>query len=71
MSGAEKTAAYRQRLRGRRLREIRLLVPDTRDPHIRAELKREIALLRDHPSSKEGEAFVEATLADVKGWTAP
>jgi hypothetical protein len=34
MSGAEKTRAYRERLRSRGLREIRLFVPDTRDPEM-------------------------------------
>jgi Protein of unknown function (DUF3018) len=71
MSGAERSRTYRERLRSRGLREIRLIVPDARDPKLREELRRDVRALKGHPSNREGEEFVEAALADIEGWTAP
>ena len=65
-SGAQKMAEYRQRKRAQGLRQITLWVPDTRTPEFRESLRREAALLRNHPSTKEGEEFVEAALADLE-----
>ncbi len=65
-SAAQKMADYRKRKRALGLRQITLWVPDTRSPEFRERLRREAALLRDHPSTKEGEEFVEAALADLE-----
>lgn len=64
-SSAEKMVDYRKRKREQGLRQITLWVPDMRDPKVRESLRREAGLLRDHPSTKEGEEFVEAALADL------
>lgn len=64
-SAKKKVAAYRRRLREQGLRPLQLWVPDLRDPAIREQLKEEARRLRSHPSSAEGEAFVDAALADL------
>jgi Protein of unknown function (DUF3018) len=64
-SSAQKMADYRKRKQAQGLRQITLWVRDTRDPGVRDSLRREAKLLRDHPSTKEGEEFVEAALADL------
>jgi hypothetical protein len=60
-----KVSAYRQRLRAKGLRPIQLWVPDLRDPQVRALLEEEARRVRGHPSAAEGEAFVDAALADL------
>jgi hypothetical protein len=65
-----KTQRYRARLRAQGLRPIQLWVPDTRDPAVCQAIRRDVAALRGHPSSREGDEFVEAALADLEGWTA-
>lgn len=64
----EKMADYRARLRAQGLRPVQFWVPDLRDPEQRERLRRSIALVRDHPSSAEGNRFAEAALAEVEGW---
>ncbi len=71
MSNAERSRAYRERLRSAGLGEIRLAVLDTRDSKVRGKLRREVRALKGHPSSREGEGFVEAALADAQNWTPP
>jgi hypothetical protein len=61
----EKVSAYRRRLREQGLRPVQLWVPDLRDPEIREQLKEEARRLRNHPSTAEGEMFVDAALADL------
>jgi len=61
----QKVSAYRRRLRERGLRPVQLWVPDLRDPAIREQLKEEARRLRNHPSTAEGEAFVDAALTDL------
>jgi hypothetical protein len=63
-----KMANYRGRLRARRLRPIQVWVPDLRDAEVRDRLRRDAALVRGHPSTAEGDAFVDAALADLADW---
>lgn len=60
-----KVSAYRRRLRERKLRPLQIWVPDLRDPDVLADLQAEVRMLRNHPSTLEGEAFVEAALSDL------
>jgi hypothetical protein len=63
-----KMAAYRDRLRARGLRPVQLWVADLRDDHVREQLRRDAALVRGHASTAEGDAFVDAALADLADW---
>jgi hypothetical protein len=65
MPGKEKVSIDRRRLRERAWGQSRLGFPDLRDPDIRSLLKEEGRRVRGHPSSAEGEAFVDAALADL------
>lgn len=65
MTGAQRTAAYRERLRARGLRQIQLIVPE-----IREQIRRDAEKLKGHPSNAEIEPFLDAALADIEGWTA-
>ena len=60
-----KVSAYRRRLRERKLRPLQIWVPDLRDPDVLADLQAEVRMLKDHPSTREGGAFVEAALSDL------
>jgi hypothetical protein len=64
-SAAQKMAEYRQRKRAQGLRQVTFWVPDWEDPEFLRQLKEDAEFLRDHPSTKEGEEFVEAALADL------
>ena len=63
-----KMASYRARLRARGLRPVQVWVPDLRDPAVRDRLRADAALVRDHPSTSEGHAFVDAALSDLVDW---
>jgi len=65
-SANAKVSAYRRRLRERKLRPLQIWVPDLRDPDVLADLQAEVRMLKDHPSTREGEAFVEAALSDLE-----
>lgn len=65
---ADKSRRYRERKRSLGLREIRLWVPDTRNPEFLARLKRESEMLRNHPSEKDALDFIEAVVADNRGF---
>lgn len=67
-AAARKMANYRRRLRARGLRPVQVWVPDLRDPAVRARLAADARTVRDHASTAEGHAFVDAALADVEGW---
>jgi hypothetical protein len=64
-SAARKMVDYRQRKRAQGLRQVTLWVPDWTDPEFLRRLKEDAELLRDHPSTKEGDEFVEAALGDL------
>lgn len=65
-SAAKKMADYRKRKREQGLRQVTLWVPDWTNPEFLRQLKEDADLLRDHPSTKEGDEFVEAALADLE-----
>lgn len=65
---ARKMAEYRRRLRARGLRPVQVWVADLRDPQVRARLAAEARIVRDHASTAEGHAFVDAALAEIEGW---
>lgn len=65
-SAAQKMADYRKRKRAQGLRQVTLWVPDWDNPEFLRQLKEEAELLRDHPSTKEGDAFLEAALVDLE-----
>ena len=69
-AAARKMAEYRRRLRARGLRPVQVWMLDLRDQAIRARLASEARAVRDHTSTAEGHAFVDAALADVEGWEA-
>jgi Protein of unknown function (DUF3018) len=60
-----KMSNYRQRMRKRGLRQVQFWVPDLRDPQVQEELREEIRKLRDHPSTADGDRFLEAALAEL------
>ncbi len=47
---------------------VRPRPPDLRDPKVRARLAADARTVRDHPSTAEGDAFIEVALAEVEGW---
>ena len=65
-SAAQKMVDYRKRKRAQGLRQVTLWVPDWENPEFLRQLKEEADLLRDHPSTKEGDAFLEAALVDLE-----
>jgi len=65
-SAAGKMADYRKRQRERGLRLFQRWVPDSRNPKVEDELREAARILRTHPSTAEGDAFVEAALADLE-----
>lgn len=67
---AKKMSAYRRRLREQGLRPIQVWVPDMRDPARREQLRRDVQKLKGHPSDAEGNAFLDAALAEIEGWEA-
>ncbi len=66
----EKVNDRDSRLRTRGLRPVGFWLPDTRDPAVAERIRREVLILRDHPSEAEIEPFLDAALADIEGWTA-
>ena len=64
-SAARKMADYRKRKRAQGLRQVTLWVPDWDDPEFLRQLKEDAEILRGHPSTKEGDEFIEAALADL------
>lgn len=65
MNEQSKFARYRARKKARGLREIRMWVPDLRDPEVLARLKREGKMLRRRPEEQEALDFIEAVMADT------
>ena len=62
---SRKMAVDRDRLRARGLRPVQAWVADLRDATVRDRLRRDAALVRGHTSTAEGDAFVDAALADL------
>jgi hypothetical protein len=69
-SAARKMVEYRKRKRQQGLRQVQLWVPDLRDPARVERLRAEVRTLRDHPSSRDGNRFLDAALAEIEGWEA-
>jgi antidote-toxin recognition MazE-like antitoxin len=69
-SSKQKMSDYRERMRAKGLRPIQLWVPDLRDPERVARVRSEVRALRDHPSSRDGNRFLDAALAEIAGWEA-
>ncbi len=57
--------ARRQRLRAQGLRPVQYWVPDLRDPRVRAEIRREGALLAKHPEN----AAIDQWIEDIYDWS--
>ena len=72
MLSIERVRRHRQRLRAQGLRPIQLWLPDTRDPKIVEEVRRQSLLLRDSASEREINDWLEAAQADLwvseDGW---
>jgi hypothetical protein len=64
-SAARKMVDYRKRKRAQGLRQVTLWVPDWDDPEFLRQLREDAEFLRDHPSTREGDEFVEAALRDL------
>jgi nicotinamide mononucleotide adenylyltransferase len=63
----QRMQARRQRLRAQGLRPIQHWVPDLRDPTVKAQIRKEAALLAKHPENDEIDRWIEAN-ADLSGW---
>jgi hypothetical protein len=73
-ANAKRAKTARQRMRERRarlraqgLRPVQHWVPDLRDPKVRADLRRQGALLARHGENTEIDAWI-AQAADTAGW---
>jgi hypothetical protein len=66
----EKASSYRRRLREQGLRPVQIWVPDLRDPAQREQLRRDVQILKGHPSDADGNQFLDAALAEIEGWKA-
>lgn len=56
----ERMSARRKRLRAQGLRPVQHWVPDLRNPRVRAEIRREAALLARHPENDAIDDWIEA-----------
>ena len=56
---AARMRARRARLRAQGLRPVQHWVPDLRDPKVRAEIRRQGALLANHPENAVIDAWIE------------
>jgi hypothetical protein len=61
-SARERMAARRARLRAQGLRPVQFWVPDTRDPKVRADLRRQGELLARHPENDDIDRWIEAAI---------
>jgi hypothetical protein len=59
-SSRERMQARRERLRAQGMRPIQLWVPDLRDPKIIASIRREAALLTQHPENAVLDDWLDA-----------
>jgi hypothetical protein len=63
----QRMAARRRRLRAQGLRPVQFWVPDLSDPRVKAQIRKEAALLAKHPENDEIDRWIEA-VADLSGW---
>jgi antidote-toxin recognition MazE-like antitoxin len=64
----ERMRTRRQRLRAQGLRPVQHWVPDLRNPRVRAAIRREAALLSQHPETAEIDAWLDA-MHDPRDWS--
>ena len=58
-TGNERMRARRERLRAQGLRPVQFWVPDLRKPRVRADIRRQAALLSQHPENAEIDDWIE------------
>lgn len=63
----ERMSARRNRLRAQGLRPVQHWVPDLRDPRVAAEIRREAALLAQHPDNAAIDEWID-TAYDWSEW---
>ena len=61
---SERMRNYRSRQRRAGLRPVQYWVPDTRNPEVREEIRRQAALLDLHPETKAINDWLDAMLED-------
>jgi nicotinamide mononucleotide adenylyltransferase len=61
----QRMQARRKRLQAQGLRPVQHWVPDLRDPRVRAEIRREGALLAKHPEN----AAIDQWIEDIYDWS--
>ena len=67
-SAAQRMGAYRERQRAKGLRPVQYWVPDMRDPKVREEIRREVAMLAKHPDNAALDAWIDSVL-DPADWS--
>ena len=67
-TAAERMRARRARLRAAGLRPVQHWVPDLRNPKIRAQIRKEVAQLDEHPDNDAIDAWIEAVI-DPRDWS--
>ena len=63
----QRMASRRERLRAQGLRPVQHWVPDLRDPEVLAEIRREVALMAQHPENDAIDDWIESVY-DWKSW---
>lgn len=61
----QRMQARRKRLRAQGMRPVQHWVPDLRDPKVRAEIRREAALLAKHPDN----AAIDQWIDNIHDWS--
>lgn len=61
-------AEKRRRRQG--LRPLQVWVPDLRDPMILERIRHDVAILASRPPDEDVEAFLDAAIGDIEGWSA-
>lgn len=67
-SAQQRMRERRARLRAQGLRPVQHWVPDLRDPKVRAEIRRQGALLAKHPENAAIDEWIEAMI-DPRDWS--
>ena len=64
----QRMASRRDRLRAQGLRPVQHWVPDLRDPKVRAEIRREGAMMSQHPENSAIDDWLD-TVRDPDDWS--
>ncbi len=67
MTATQRMRSYRARQRAAGLRPVQYWVPDLRDPKVRKEIRREAAMLSEHPDNAALDAWINAVV-DPADW---